>query len=342
MTDLKEIREEAFKLAEKPYISGNPTYTKCSPIYLAPNENIKESISLTKHAKKVLTVDGMGAFGFESILNGAKKVDFFDINELQILFSKMALTAIAHLSYEDFIKHFTLPKQEAKMPISVLKNLLSDEMYFKIEKYLPEEVKFVFAPLYDYFDSKKLILSRLYRFEHIVTQEFLQRYVSFYNEKEYKKLQDILKNSECEINFHCLSLTDLPKLLNTKYDAIVLGNILQYYKQIRALDTPYKVNLFIQRNLSNLLNPEGIIEVNYGFEIATNAFKKHYKMPYEIYGNTDFTRFITEISLDEEIIDGINVPLYSNWDHYSYHFINGVEQYEQRNSENLILTYQKK
>ncbi len=41
MTKLEEIREEAFKLAEKPYIPGNPTYTKCSPIYLAPTGNVK-------------------------------------------------------------------------------------------------------------------------------------------------------------------------------------------------------------------------------------------------------------------------------------------------------------
>ena len=333
-----EIRNAAFRLADQKFVEGKPTYGLYSPIYIASTSNVTDTMKLYKDYESVLTVGGTGAHAYEALLNGAKHVDLFDINELQRLYFEYMKTAITYLDYPTFIKHFTLPKQTTVMKRENLKDLLSNDLYQKLYFFLPDEVEEVFSPLFDFHYSVDLVISNLFRFEHIITLDHLKKNVSFYNEEEYYKLQTILRDENYPMDFKTVPLTDVPKAFKEKYDLIILDNILQYYKDIRGLETPYAVNMFISKQLSSLLKEDGTIQVNYGFEVATDAVKERFKIPY-----TKSCVPMIDFILKTEQKTGINIPLIEKWsDRYSYEFIPGVERTETPGKENLILNYKRK
>lgn len=61
----------------------DPSHSNISSIYIAPTANVIDTVNLYNNYKDVLSVGGTGAIGYECILNGAKRVDLFDINYLQ-------------------------------------------------------------------------------------------------------------------------------------------------------------------------------------------------------------------------------------------------------------------
>ena len=338
MSSFIQTRNAAFKLANERYKPGEPVFGHYSPIYIAATSNVKDTINLYQNYDSVIFVVSTGAHGYEALLNGATKVDMFDVNELQRLFFEYMKVVITYLSYEEFIKFFTLKKQSTVMKRSDIKNLLSEELYSQLAYFLPEDVEEVFSPLYDFFDSTDLISSSLFRFEHVITLDYLKRNVSFYNEEQYYKLQKILRDDKCQINYKTVSLTDVPKQFDGKYDLIILDNILQYYKNITGLETPYLVNMFIQKQLSRLLTDNGVIQVNYAFEIGTDAFREKFKIPYD----KKYMGILCDFIIEKEIKDGINIPLVQKWDNnYSYSFIPGVETMSDISSDNMVLTYRK-
>ncbi len=336
--DLLQTRNAAYRLATKPYIPGNTDFGEYSSIYLASTSNVLDTLALYKDYESVLTIGGTGAHGFEAALHGAKKVDMFDINELQRMFYELFKTAITFLDYKDFIKFFTLKEQNMFFKKDDIKNLISNEMYEYLRLFLPEEIDFVLRPLFEFFASPDLILSALFRFEHPLTLDYLKRFISFYNEEDYKKLQAILRSGACEFNYHTLSLTNVPEFFKGKYDLILLDNVLQHYKNIPLLDTPYNVNQFIQKRLMEKVNDGGVIEVNYGFEIATTAFAKKFNLPSS--PNPNANSLAEAKHTTEEMKNGINCRLYEKWKRYEYNFISGVEEpYDQ--TTNMVLSLRK-
>ena len=342
MDNIKKIREEAFLLANTEYEAGNPIYTKCSPIYLAPTGNVKDMMKIYSEATDVLTVGGSGSFGFEAALNNAHSVDMFDINALQKLFFEMIFMAIKHMEYDEFVKYLSLKEQFPMMKKDCIKNYVSNDFFEKISPYLSEDANYVFGPLFDYFISTDLVLSSLFRFEHPVTIDYLKQFTSYYNKESFQRLKEIIKTNECSFDYRCVSLIDLPDCCDKRYDLIVLGNIFQYYKQFPGLDTPEKVLNFVRDKLTRLLKENGAIQVSYGFEVATVAFKMSQNIPLDEDGisnrlsNSLYGKLLTV----KELAEGINIPLYKSGE-YSYDFFRGVETYEGRNSDNMVLTYKK-
>ena len=327
--------EEAFKLASTPYKAGNTEFTTHSSIYIAPTSNVKDTLALYSNYQSVLAVGGTGAFGYEALLHGAKQVDLFDTNELQRLYSEYMKTAIIQLEYEDFMNHFTLKEQQDVMPIHKYSNLLSNELYDRLVDFVPDDVEEVFTPLYDYFYSTELITSALFRLEHIITPEYLKRYVSFYEEENYNKLKRILQENEHAITYQTCSLTDVPKTYKDQYDLVILDNVLQYYRNIPTLETPYDVNRFIRKSLAQRIIENGSIQATYGFEIAADAFMEQLGLVEE----SEERSLLKQLIIQKEIKEGIHIPLIQKWSGYDYNLIPGVEMYDGGNSKNLVLTY---
>jgi len=335
-----EARNEAFKLASKKYnefLDNNRIHTKYSSIYIATTSNVIDTLKLYKNYERVLTMGGTGAHAYEALLNGAKEVYIFDINELQRLYFEIMQTAIIYFSYEEFIKYFTLPKQKAVFQRSEIKDFLSNEMYSKLSLLVEDDVDAVFGPLYEFYDSTDLVLSKLFRFEFPFTLDYLKSNASFYNEEQYYKLQKILRSGKYKINYETMSLVDVPKNYEDKYDLILLDNILQYYDQIPEMETPYLTNMFIRKKLSELLNEAGTIQVNYAYKLGTDAVKE--KMGLNV--SKELTP-IERLALLREMKEGINIPLIEKWDGYSYDYIPGVERLDgNTNAENLVLSFKK-
>lgn len=336
--DIIKARNAALKLVSKKLTPGLSNYGTYDSVYMAATSNVKGTFKLYKDYDSVLTVGATGAHAYEAALSGAKKIDQFDINELQRLYYEYMKVAIMNLSYEDFIKHFTLKKHEQLMPISAIKDLLSDKLYYRLKPYLPEDVEIVFGGLFDYIPNVNLITSSLFRFEHNLGLDYLKKFISFYNEEEYYKLQEILRKNTCEISYHTLPLSEVPYKFENKYDLIVLDNIFQYYKNIPELNSPYKVNMFVDKVLSKMLTPKGVIQTNYGFVLASEALKKHLG---EKPSNDIFLNFMFKKNIEIEEKEGIDTQLIKKWDHYSYNFVDAVE-YDIDNSSNVVITYSPK
>ena len=142
------------------------------------------------------------------------------------------------------------------------------------------------------------------------------------------------------MNYYPCSLTDVPTMFDKQYDLIALDNILQYYQKIKGMETIYEVNRFVDKKLSKLLTDNGVMQATYGFEIATDALKETLKIPFDKNFSNDnpFSRY----AIKEDMKNGICSGLIKKWDHYSYDFIEGVEENNGIISDNVVFTYKKR
>lgn len=332
-----------FKLATSRYQSGAAYFNKYSPIYIASTSNVKSTLNLYDNYETVLCLGSTGAHAYEAALHGAKEVDMFDINLLQFFYYLFMQTAIINLSYEDFIKYFTLKDNQRNYYTKEdVKDLLSNDLYSKLAFLLPEEVSLIFEELYESIPSYYLIFSSLFRFEHNLGREYLKSNISFYNKDEYNKLQTILRENKCKFNYYQCGIEDVPKkFAGQKYDLILLDNLFQYYKSMKGFDTPYKVNEFITQRLSELLKENGKIQAAYGFEVATDALKITLNIPFE--AQRKIIAFLNYDLIEQDTKEGICSNLIKKWPtNYAFDFIRGVENRNGNNSSNVILTYSKK
>ena len=75
--------------------------------YLFTNENAGGYINqLNMHGGRILSVAAGGDHAFESLLNGARVVDLFDINYAQKVIVELKSRMIKSLPYEDFMDFF--------------------------------------------------------------------------------------------------------------------------------------------------------------------------------------------------------------------------------------------
>ncbi len=293
--------------------------------------------------KEVLTVGATGALGFEAALRGAEKVDMFDINILQRMYFEIMKAAIKVFPYEKFMQHFTLREQCMMMDCVMdkdLYDLLSRHMFETLKNELPQDVRYVFEQLYNKFDPIFLIKSGLYNFEHFINRSYLSRIASFYNESEYMRLQNIIRSNPNMFNYFNCSLTDLPNKCNSKYDLIMLDNILLYYKQWKDLNSPEKVDTFIKDDLSNLLHDDGTIQVNYGFKFTASALERLANMPWKpaVYDEWEWPiQKLYELEVDMAGRAAVDIPLLG-MEGYQCQYIPGSEL----GYDNSVLTYSRK
>ena len=197
------------------------------------NENVKEYIKELKD-KSVLCVSGSGDHLLNSIVAGAKEVDTFDINRFSPLYQELNIYAIRYLKPSD--AHTFLC-------------LFDRDIYYKFNKHLPQHLKEFFDCLFEYDSFEEM----LYKFfvEFITTLEFN-------NYNSLKALQELRERIMKVKRHHYHSdLYSLPGVLDKKYDAIYLSNILEYQKDFT------KYFEIIRELKKNHLNEGGEIFYNY-------------------------------------------------------------------------------
>lgn len=219
--------------------NNNEMYKK---VYDFTNENVACLKDLYHFENsKVLSVVGSGDQCLTSILNGAKKVDLFDINQTSYLYFVLKFYAIRELSYEEFYDFF------------IEKNIGNLSIYKKIGHVLPIEA----LKYYEYLflcSKKRKKLKNCFRKDSIDLLCKDNQLYYFNKEKQiipylikenYYKLQDILKRMEVPNFYHC-NIIDLKKTINDNYDIMLLSNIYnciilcieEYTRLLKKLDIP--------------------------------------------------------------------------------------------------------
>lgn len=328
--DIMEALDESFHLMHKP-VEQEDTFSRYSSIYLAPTSNLKDTVNLfdiNKDNKSALVVGSQGGLAFELLLKGYKRIDCFDKNVLQYMYFELAKTAIKNLDFKGFILFLTGNENRFLLADEIL-----DHLIYKMDSipfgYWYELQKFNFG-----FIGTK---NGLFRANYYINKDYLARLSSIYNETDYYRLQKILNSNNYQIDYHICDIEDIPFEFEGKtYDLIMFDNIFQYYKSIPKLDNVAAANRFATGQIENMLNPNGFLQMAYGFQLYYIATKQTLNSP--IPPEIKKHRYLNWTIEDEKKNGFIPQILKKYQNNYKLDFIPGAEDLL---SQNVVLSRQK-
>lgn len=177
-------------------------------MHLYKEENLKD--------KRVLTITSSGDHALNSILNGAKIIDSFDINLYSKYISALKIAMIKRYNYHDFYKKIEW--------IILNKNFRYNENISIIEdikNYLTlDEYKFL-----NYLDV--MFIKNPNAFYNIINLSIIHNLNRYEEQKYYKILKRNLK--DVKITYHDCDVLNILKELNyNKYDVIYISNVLEH------------------------------------------------------------------------------------------------------------------
>lgn len=344
--DVDKAVYETFKIAETKQ-EGPDKFGNHAPIYLAPTGNTKDAVGLYSHGshniESALVVGSQGSFAHELALNGVKKIDCFDKNILQYLFYALFETAIRNIDFCEFLSNFTSKRTSSFE--QRFDHILSDWLFFDVLDQMGNQEAEYWAKIFKSGQKDQLIASNLFRTYYPFLAENLRHFSSVYNIGSYEELQYLLNTHKVDITYHICDLDEIHKeFAGEKYGLIMLGNILQYYKQIPALDNVGAVNRFLKDKWSNMLTEDGKIQLCYGFEVVGDAVSNlmHLGGIQKINNISDLSiKYAREKDQKEGYICNV-IKKYGVGDDspYSIDFIRAVEEMDgHKDAKNVILTY---
>lgn len=208
-----------------------------SKVYDFTNENVSCLKYLYNfNNAKVLSVVGSGDQYFTSILNGAKKVDLFDLNFTAYLYFALKFFSIRELTYEEFYDFL------------ILKNFKNIAIYKKLENVLPIEILkyYKYLMLYtkdlqkQYFTKDGIDLfskkNQKYYFKNDKTV------ISYFTQDNYYLLKEKLKQIKLP-NFFQVNLLDIKSIIEDNYDILLTSNIFNY-TSMTTIDFVEKLETF--------------------------------------------------------------------------------------------------
>lgn len=245
-----------------------PDFPYFHRVYPLTNEDLNQYFArLNLKNSKVMTVGSSGDQVLYSLAYGSKDVTHVDINPFSKFYRDLKIAAIKNFDYKDFIKFFSYLRRGS--------TIIKSKLYRKISHLLPQDSRYFWDNIFLEFDY-------LSGFTHL-TNEVKDHYV--YDENQYNQIKSAL-NNDYKLRFQCVDITDiLPYIKDEKYDAIFLSNIYDYVdtwqrKKIEQ-DSKFKyyssqqIEFFnICNGLLNSLNPNGILQVQYGFNYVRREVAK--------------------------------------------------------------------
>lgn len=192
-------------------------FDTCGLIFPIATENIKGTYAnFDLEGKDVLTVTSSGDHILSAILNGAKKVDSFDINyftEYYYQFKKAIIKTFDNFKDFERIIFYRL----------LAEGSVSSEDYEKIRENLDGKYLEFWDQVIDYVLTNGMRLNRIF-FSFNSLQ--IYKLIDYLNQPKYNLLKEKLENAET--NFIHTDLFKLDKNLNSKYDYMFLSNIADY------------------------------------------------------------------------------------------------------------------
>lgn len=236
--------------------SFNDNFMETSGIYKFTNEDISSFSHHLENKGKVLSVISSGNHILNSILLGAKQIDCFDISIFPQYYLYLQIASIISLSKEEYFKYYISGDRD---------ELFSDELYDKISNNLKGKYKEFWNNLYMFNEGIDIYESLLFR-QDIYNKESIVERNPYLQDNNYQKLQNILTKENIIIN---PSKMDIMKTkIDTKYNLILLSNILSYYFKKGEID---KYINFLKNNFN--LSDKGKI-INYLYSIEQEKIEK--------------------------------------------------------------------
>lgn len=194
-------------------------YHNISHIYRTTNEQIINYQEHLKSRKNMLSVIASGDQILNSILEGTRNIDGFDISCFPKYYLELKIAAIKTLSKENFIDLF-------------FANMKSDEnyddMYDELRKELPKDNKKFWDSLFSFFDWSDIINSTLFSSEPVITSNVINQN-KYLQRNNYEKLKERL--NKVNLDYYTGDISTLANTLSQEYDFINLSSIV-YYKKV--------------------------------------------------------------------------------------------------------------
>ena len=201
--------------------------------------------------KRVLTVGSSGDQVLTYALMGSSDITVMDANPLTPFYVYLKLTAVKHLSREEFISFFKKNGQNSKF--------MDEKIYKeKIQPYLDVNIANFWDNLYE-----KGFQDKIFNLDGSLDN--LPPYLL--NDDNYSKVKNQISNTD--IVFVLSDLSDFHKYADGKYDFIDLSNIYTYVpnnKFFSAVD-----------NLYPHLSEDGLFKLHYGEESLKDNFNLYGK-----------------------------------------------------------------
>lgn len=242
--------------------TSRPLFDRYSPIYTFTTENLDSYLNvLNIKDRSCLTVTSSGDQIINLALLGASNIDCFDTNRVAYYFTKLKLSALQALKYEEFIEYFTsLHAIRPNSSVMLLENnnVFSLSLYKKIYDYLDEDVKLFFDMIYSNNNQDNIEVKKL--FYNISDERAIYNNTYLRDKEHYYKARELVKKIvDKGINYNTLDVFDITSLKN-KYDIVLLSNIYDYIDSKKELYAD-----FVTQDVTNIVNQDGDILVNYQY-----------------------------------------------------------------------------
>ncbi len=228
-------------------------------IYPFATENIKGYLdSMDVIGKDILTVGASGDQTLNLLVNGAKTVDYFDVNPFAEMYFNLKCAAIKAISLEEYYEFFS--RDAFPNDPNIFDTAFNIDIYYKIEPYLDKETRNFWNALYMKQTGIKIRKSSLFSIdeESVLVLPKINEYLT---KEGFEKAKNIL-DAKVQTKFIKSNITRLPSKLTKNYDYILLSNIAQYLDKIYDKNQLLMFKKLITK-LSNSLNANGKMMVSY-------------------------------------------------------------------------------
>lgn len=170
----------------------------------------------------VTTITGSGDANLDLFLRGADKIISFDVNSITRFYAELKFIAAKYLPFDEF---------------KMLFSMMDETMFKKIETYLSSDTRRFWQELYGYVKNIDTKIKNwntgglFYPINSLFSaNETLGNENGYYNETNYPKLQELLKNKSLDdIEFVTCDLLDLPTNINLEESTYVyLSNVMDF------------------------------------------------------------------------------------------------------------------
>ena len=272
-------------LPERNKLTG---FTCYGPVYPFTNEMLSKYPMPNLNGKKTLSVTSSGDHILLASYLGSENITGFDINRFSKYYAALKIALIKACNYDNFIKL-----------ISMLTAIDSYDPKYRYFQY--DTFNKVFSYAYQYLNLDEITFFNTFlELYNNINKNFDIRFfryelsnisLTFYNdENNYYKLRRCLMN--CEINYVDSNISKLPKVLDDKFDAIYISNIIHRLNK-NSDKNKYKTLI----KLYPLLNHEGML-----FDYSWN------EITYDKYSKINKYFYVEKIrTSNESTIDYVNV-----------------------------------
>lgn len=236
MDNVKADIEAAVKLIRT---NGNNmgNYTKHSSTFLFGTESQEGINSVVDYKDKdVFTVASSGDQYVGSVYYGAKKTDIYDVNRLTYYLTILKVASIMVLDYEEFMAFLVPIHNDHNCIEESFWNLRTLE---KVIRFMPTDAAYFWDNIM--YECKKSGFDGDFivpKHQHAYRENVVKGMPFYANEKEYYKLQALLRKREFP-KFYEADILSLSKIMCDDYDVIYLSNIIECLVCIELSGYPF-------------------------------------------------------------------------------------------------------